>query len=127
MTNELTRKAILEADDAKMERVEVPEWNGFVFVRTMNGVERGRFEEETYYAKSADGKPDIARGKQRVCVYTCCDAEGNRLFTEPGDIDKLGARDGSAINRIFDAAARINHLTETAIAELQGNSETGRG
>ena len=36
----LDRASILGSDDREIERVPVPEWGGFVFVRNLSGAER---------------------------------------------------------------------------------------
>ena len=40
----LTRDQILQANDLVTETVEVPEWGGSVFVKSLTGVERDQFE-----------------------------------------------------------------------------------
>ena len=43
----LTKDAILQAQDSKLEKLEVPEWGGHVFIKSMSGTERDNFEAET--------------------------------------------------------------------------------
>ena len=42
----LSRDDILGSDDLRLERVDVPEWNGVLYVRVMTAGERDQFEAE---------------------------------------------------------------------------------
>lgn len=44
----LSREDIRQVQDMKQERVEVPEWGGHVYVRSMRGDERDLWEARTY-------------------------------------------------------------------------------
>lgn len=103
----LTRAAILEAEDLPRERVEVPEWGGSVYVRTMTGAEKDRFEfDETRATEKRT--PEGARA--RLLVVTLVDEAGQRLFTEQ-DMETLGAKSSAALDRCYEVAARLNRLT----------------
>ena len=45
---ELTKENIISADDLQRERVDVLEWKGHVFVKTMTGAERDSFEQRVH-------------------------------------------------------------------------------
>lgn len=115
---ELTAAMILAVDDVPAPtEVYVPEWGGVVYVRTLMGFERDRFE----LAQSQ--LPEDARGenfKARFCVYCVVDKDGAPLF-EPGQAAELGRKSAGAVARIFDVAAPLNGLTEEHAKELAGN------
>ena len=52
----LTRDLILGMDDLSRVRVDVPEWGGHLFVRSMTGMERDAFEGAMFNAKSETGQ-----------------------------------------------------------------------
>lgn len=110
----LNRDSILSADDLPREEVQVPEWGGSVFVRTMNGSERDRFE----HAWRENPGRDV-RG--RVAALTICDETGKPLFTE-ADVARLGTKSSAALNRILAVSMRLSGLTKQDVEELQGNS-----
>ena len=62
----LSASQIISADDAKIEAIEVPEWGGTVYVKTLRGTDRDAFEESL--SKEKD-KPF----RSRFLVMTLCD------------------------------------------------------
>ncbi len=132
----LTKDQILSASDLPTEEVQVPEWGGSVFVRTMNGTERDAFEQDIIAARArdaeqneaSDGVPNAAKSnselvniRARLAVKTVVDAQGNRLFTD-NDAAALGKKSGKALDRIFDVAQRLSGIGEKDVKELEGNS-----
>jgi hypothetical protein len=109
----LSRDQILGAEDLKREEVAVPEWGGSVFVRTMTGSERDRFE-----AAFVRDKSDT---RARLAAATICD-EGGRLLFAPGDIEALGRKSAAALERVFAVAMRLSRVGKDDVDELEGNS-----
>lgn len=111
----LNRNEILAAKDleTKMERVEVPEWGGAVFVRVMTGSERDAFE-----GHFATRKYDNLRAFLAVCCV--CDEKGVGLFL-PTDVKSLGEKSANALDRIFPVAMRVNRLSSADIEDLEKN------
>lgn len=129
----LTREQILEAQDLQKELVEVPEWGGAVYVRALTGTERDAFEQSMIEMRT------VRRGRReetvrelrlqnlraRLCAMTICDENGNRLFTD-ADIQLLGQKSASALNRVFEVAQRLSGLRDEDVEELVGNSDDDR-
>lgn len=116
----LNRDQILSAADRPSQTVPVPEWGGDVIVATMDGALRAEYEDTLLEDKS--GK----RRLRAVIVSLCAvDEAGNRLFTE-ADVDALQSKSGCALDRVFDAAIKLNKLTKADMDALEGNSETGQ-
>lgn len=109
----LTRESILASDDLPREEVAIPEWGGSVFVRTMTAGERDRFE-----GWSQGDKFDRFRAK--LAVLTVVDAEGRRLFSDD-DVDALAAKSTKALDRIAEAAFRMNRFTKEDVEALAKN------
>jgi hypothetical protein len=110
----LTRDAILGADDLPKEKVEVPEWGGDVYVRTLTGTERDSFEKQW-----AGGKvPEHVRAG--LVVKTLVDESGKRIF-EDGDVAKLGSKSAMVLDRLFAIAQRLNGLSQKDVEELEKN------
>lgn len=112
----LTKIAILSADDLHKELVEVPEWGGEVYIRTMTGTERDAFE----VALLADGQTGAANVRAKLLARCLCDADGGRLFDDR-DIAALGKKSASALDRCFSVAQRLNGFTKGDVEELAGN------
>lgn len=109
----LTRDQILAAEDLPTTKVDVPEWGGVVNVRTMTGAQRDELE----IAAQRD-KQNI---RARVAFLTMIDENGEPLFTRK-DIDALGKKSATALDRVYEAAMSHNKVSDKDIAELEGNS-----
>jgi len=117
----LTKDDILRADDLPREEVDVPEWGGAVFVRTMAGVERDAFEQSI----ADESGRNLTNLRARLAVLTVVDADGARIFAD-ADADALGKKSAAGLSRIFDVAQRLNALTNSDVEELEKNSAGGQ-
>jgi hypothetical protein len=107
---------ILAADDTSLVPVEVSEWRTTVYIKGMSGTDRDAFESETFSA----GKVNGSNVRARLLVKTLCDDKGKRLF-EDADAEKLGAKNGAVLGRLFDAARKANGMSPGDVAELEKN------
>lgn len=139
MSRILTASDILTAADMPPpERVEVPEWGGAVFVRTLTAGERDRVEKAMLDARPPEPK---SKGKDKdkadeprpapippnfrglLVSLTACDEQGTRLFTD-ADVEKLSKKSAAAMSRVFDVAMRLSGFTDADVEDLQKNSST---
>lgn len=121
----LRRDAILSVADLPRERVEVPEWGGAVFVRTLTGKERDAFEKSLVTGKGKQMQLTLSNVRGRLAVQAIVDEEGQRIFSD-ADADALGDKSALALERIFEVAMRLAGLKEEDVDELMGESEGGR-
>ena len=112
----LTRDAILGAGDLPTEKVDVPEWGGHVFVRSMTGAERDAWEMKIH----KNGPENISNLRASLLVLTLVDAKGERLFSDK-DVDALGGKSAGVITKLFDVAQRLNSLSSDDVEELAKN------
>jgi hypothetical protein len=112
----LSRDQIKSVEDLKatLERVEVPEWGGDVYVGAMTGAERDAFERHIATAKFENSRAFVA-------VLCCRDEDGKGLF-QPDDIKWLGEKSAEALDRVVIVAARINKLFSKDILDAVKNS-----
>lgn len=116
----LTAKQILEMDDRPTKEVEVPEWGGSVFIRTMSGDERDTFEAEMV-AQQGGANPSKIKGiRARFVTRVLVDENGERLFKD-SQADQLGKKSAAALDRIFSEASAFNRLSGEDVEELAGN------
>ena len=118
----LDRDTILSVTDCKVEPLEVPEWGGTVYVRTITGGERDGVE----YALSKD--PVTGRYRQDnfrayFTMLVCCDESGRKLF-KTQDIPALAKKSGAALERIVDAGLKLNRFSDTDVEEMTKNSSS---
>jgi len=118
----LTKEQILAAHDLKRLRVDIPEWEGHVFVKTITAAERDSFENAIYGSKK---RLDITNVRARMTSIATVDETGKRLFDE-SDIKALGKKSAVALDRIFMAACKLNGMRPDDIEELEKNSSTAR-
>lgn len=100
----LTKEAILAADDLPRELVNVPEWGGDVFVRTMTGTDRDAFEASLI---GKEGRMENVRA--RLVSLTLCNEAGERIFDD-AEIAALGKKSARALDRVFSVAQRLNGI-----------------
>lgn len=118
----LTKEAILQADDLPVEVVEVPEWGGSVRVRGMNCADRDAYVSALSTAKKGDSW-DL-KGLKPKLVQLCTLNGGGELMFTPGDLEALGRKASSAIDRIWDVAMRLSGMLgeQQAFKSAEGNS-----
>lgn len=115
----LTASDILDADDIVAEYVEVPEWGGTVKIMGLSGEARNRVGA----LMRAEGKKTsedeaLAFFQMRVIAASMVDEDGKRLFSQ-NDVHKLAAKSAGALQRVYDACARISGLSETAVEDAK--------
>ena len=116
----LDKKSILDSDDLPRECVTVPEWGGDIFVRTLTGAERDSFEQQMLDSRGKNKEINISNIRARLGILTICDEEGTRLFAAK-DMEALGKKSASALDRIFTIAQRLNGLSGDDVEELAKN------
>lgn len=113
----LTRDEILKAQDQRTVVVDVPEWGGQVIVSTMTGFSRDAFEHSCV---GKNGGTNMKNIRARLCAATIVDENGSLQFTED-DIIKLGNKSGAALARVFEAASKLNALSQGDVEQLAKN------
>lgn len=110
----LSKAKILSAKDVRLAKVNVPEWGGDVFVKTLSGTERDAFED-------AYSDQKMKQFRVRFLVLTLCNDDGERLFTD-AERDELGKKSSIVINRLFEKAWEHNAFTTEAVESLGKDS-----
>lgn len=133
MSGALTREAILNSHDIKVESVEIPEWNGVVWVKALSGEERDEFENGLFNTKrvrNARGKVtekrelNMRKVRARLAVLVCVKSQTDLtpLFSK-NDIDKLASKNGAALDKIYDAATRLAGMTQEELDDIEKKSQ----
>jgi len=119
----LTKDQILQADDIRKEQVEVPEWGGSVWVKTMSGAERDQLEASII---STPGERNMENLRAKIVALSVVDPNGERLFSfeEAIELTKKSAR---ALDRVFSVAQRLSGFTPQDVEDLTKNSSAGQG
>ena len=112
----LTKDQILQADDKRKVEVDVAEWGGKVWLRTMTGAERDSFEQ----LFSGDSKSNLHNVRAKLLSRVLCDEDGKRLFSD-GEVNTLGERSGMVLDRLFDQARELNGMGDAAVENAAKN------
>lgn len=121
MAKILSKQDILAANDMRREEVEVPEWGGSVYVRSLSADEKDSFEFKMYTQKQT------GRGIRAAYVgLSLVDDMGVRLFTDE-EVPMLGTKFAGAVDRVFEVVSRLNRISEKDLDDLEKNSEAGPG
>ena len=116
----LTREQILQADDLTKELVHCPEWGGDVYVRTLTGEERDRFEGDMLLDPEEDQRTRFANLRARLAVLALCDEKGMPLFFLH-DLEALGKKSSIALDRVFDVARKLSGMRQEDVETLTKN------
>jgi hypothetical protein len=120
----LGKEQILAAKDLQYEDIEVPEWGGTVRVRVMTGSERDSFEQSIMKSEGKEIVRDMTNMRAKLLVRTICDENNKRIFTDK-EINLLGEKSASGLEKVFELAQRLNKLGATSVDEAEKNSEGG--
>lgn len=114
----LSKVKILAADDNKLDKVDVPEWGGSVYIKVLSGTDRDSFEESYSEQK-------MKNFRSRFLVLTLCDEKGERLFTE-AEVDELGKKSAVVLARLFDKSWALNAFRTEDVEQLGNDSSEGQ-
>jgi hypothetical protein len=119
----LNKAAILEVKDISIEKVEVPEWGGYVYVKGLTGSERDQFEASLVTGRGKESTVNMANIRAKLISLTICDEAGVRLFAE-ADAPAIGKKSAAALQRIFEVAQRLSRIGNDDIKELSEGLKT---
>lgn len=127
----MTREQILGAEDitfTDLDLSDIPGW-GTVRVKDLSAAERDRLEASLTTERTErdrNGKVRQVSGmnlenvRARFCAACIVGEDLKPLFT-PADVQRLGAKSGRALDRIFDHVRASNGLTDETVEELVAN------
>lgn len=118
----LTREQILGAMDLQIESLHVPEWGGTVYIRNLSGRDRDRFEGSRI--RMRDNKVEMIHDntRARLLSMTLCTEKGLLLFSQE-DVEVLGEKNATALDKCFDVAMRLSALRPQDVDTKLKNSE----
>lgn len=113
----LSKEQILNVNDKKMELINVPEWGGEVYIATMSGTAKDRFEAS---CMGKNGGMNMQNIRAKLVAASIVDEYGKLMFSE-SEVTKLGQKSAAALDRVFAAAQKLNAIGEDDIEELAKN------
>ena len=115
----LSRDDVLAARDIKTKLVAVPEWGGDVYVKGMTGTDLDAFET-TIIVDHGGGKKQTVTTENiraKLAAFSIVDEDGVLMFSVE-DIDALGKKSSSALQRIMDVAKELSGIGDDEIEDL---------
>lgn len=113
----LDRKDILAAKAFEVRRVEVPEWNGYVHVRSLSAAERDELEASMITFVGKRQQLRLENFTTKLFTLSVCDEKGARLFSE-ADIPALSKKSAVALRRVVEAAQLLAGMTAEDVTKL---------
>lgn len=120
MSDILTKDGILNSKDLVTEKVEISEWRGHVFVRTLLSEEKDQFEVGTLVDPGNSEEVRLDNMRARLVALVVVDAEGERIFSDE-DAPALGKKSASAVDKVYSVASRLNAIDKKDEKELTKN------
>lgn len=113
----LTKAQIFAQDDLTSVILDIPSWGGEVRVGTMSGFARDRFEAGIL---GKNGGLNTQNIRAKLAAATIIDEDGKLVFDE-ADIIKLGNKSCAALDLVFEAALKLNKLSNKDVEGLAKN------
>ncbi len=113
----LTREQILNAVDCELTKVEVPEWGGEIYIKSLSGAESEQLKEATENSDLTDAE------KMAVTLaISIVDENGHPLFTRD-DMVELSKKSFRVLVRLIDKFNEVNGFTQS-VEDTAKNLET---
>lgn len=127
----LTRDKLLEKKKFKIEKVDLGDGD-FVYVREMSGYDKNVFElsmmKENRDAKgTVTYTQDLHNFRGKLLVNTLCDEHGTLLLGPDDSVALAKAKDAILLERLADAAQKLNAIGDEERDRLIKKSKGGRG
>lgn len=123
----LTKDQILAAGNRK-RTIDVPvkEWGGTVRLQELSASDRDMWESEqiTLDPDGTNARFNPKHSRARLVVRCIVDDTGRRMFSDD-EVASIGSLSAASIQKLFNAARKLNAISAEDIKELEGNSDGG--
>lgn len=117
----LTKEQIYAAPDRRTEKVEVPEWGGYVNVLGISASDKDVFDAFRVREMESKSPTRFRNTRAMLAAMSIVDDDGKALFA-PADVAKLGEKSGEALDRVYLAAMRVSGMDAGSVDEAKKNS-----
>jgi len=115
----LSIEEVLAKEDLPLIEVQIPQWGGSVWVRTMRADERSVMEDEHTASRNGDAvKSGMFR--KRLLGRTLANEDGSDWLS-PQQLDQLMTKNAAAVELIVEAALNQNGFGRKDVEELEKN------
>jgi hypothetical protein len=122
----LSKDQILASDRKKTVDVHVKEWSGDVRLQELSASDRDMWENESFVlnAEGTGAKFNPKHARARLVVRCIVDDKGRRMFSDD-EVAAIGSLSAATVQRLFNAARKLNAISDDDLSELEGNSDAG--
>ena len=119
-TKELGLEDILAIQDTKVVKIEIPDWQGHVYIKQLSAFEQDKFEAD---CRGPNGGPSLQHMRARLVAAALCDKDGNKLIKDDGrsTIAKLSLKSGAVLNYLIDRITDLNRITTEDLEKIAKN------
>ncbi len=119
----LTKSDLLKPWQVEILPVQVNELGegSLVYVRSFSAAERSKLEVLGARFRETKNYDDTPKLRLLTVALSLCDEQGTRMFDE-SELDLIAQLPAVVVDRIFEAAGRINGLDAKKAQELEKNS-----
>ena len=133
----VAKENVFKSEDVKKEWIDIPEWEGGLYVKVMSGEERDAFETAMFKTNDMnDFTRNFDNMRARLIAFTAVDEDEKQIF-DPilkydiqgklyGDVAELGKKSSIILDRIYIVAQKLNKLRKEDIEDLTKNSLKGQ-
>lgn len=115
----VTRDAIFaKPPEFKRERIEVPQWGGFVYIKQVSAKD---FEGWQEWAMKQENAKNPLSARVKFITDCVCDENGKDLFTEPVDVNVLTEHPNDVIDLLWNECRRVNGLDAKSREDAEKN------
>ena len=119
----ITREQLLNPLPTRIEKVEIEEMGGHVFVKSLSEQQRTEFEMSLMKGNGNLSRKSLASGRRRLVALCVCDKDGNCLLTED-DAKRLAEQSAAVVDRLYAIAQQLCGLKDDDLETLVKNSTT---
>jgi hypothetical protein len=125
----MNREEFFAFSDTVIVPVPVKEMNATLFVRSLSGAEKAKWE---YDAISVSNTPKagssitltkdrMLTARERLVELATCNEDGSRFFKD-GDASAIGKKNANIVSTLYDAAAKLSGISKEDLEEIAKNS-----
>jgi hypothetical protein len=119
----LRRENVIKNDRLNLVSVNVSEWGevnsetgeceeATVFVREITAAELDRYQSGLVRHRGKKTEVDMTNARAKLVVLCACDENRQRIFND-SDVEWLTKKSARVINRIYDAAVKLNNIIQS--------------
>ena len=122
MSKHLDLSDLQSTNDLEEIDVEVPEWGGFIRLRTMTGEAKDAYEQSLFEENEKGSyERNLENARAKLIAACAIGPDGKRMFKSADEIRLLGNKSAKAIDRVYEKCRELNAISDGDVEEIAGN------